>query len=1247
MRNRIPLIYTCCTLLLAIGCGTYKHTFIHQKEQADTAELPTTAPIETLYLVGDAGSRKNLEKTSNPLFEHIQQELTAAGKHSSIVFLGDNLYPEGLPKSHKKDRAQAEAILDEQLSLMENHLGRSYFVPGNHDWKKGKSGGLKAVQRQEHYIQKFYADDRVKFYPNHGCGDPVVKKVNKDLYYLFIDTQWWLEDWDKEWNINKGCDVKSRQELLQVVEEIFLEHKNDQLVVFMHHPLFSNGEHGGNFSLKTHLFPLTTVQDKLWVPLPILGSLMPLERGLGGQCQDIPHPLYQELKDGILEILSANTNAIFKNVIFAAGHEHSLQYFEHKSNHFITSGSGSKVTYAKQGGDARMVRSALGYSKLRFYADGEVWVDFIKVNEDSPTGELLFRKRLVDPRPGTIPAESDYPPGSELETTKLFAANPDFEAHGLKTSLLGKQYRQMWITPVQVPIVNLDTELGGLTPIKKGGGLASNSLRLEAPNGYQYAMRSIVKDYRKLVGPDLEDIAAIDLLSDLNSASHPYGALVLPKLSKAANIYYTVPKLVYLQRQKGLGRYNELFNEELYLLEDRPAGNRSESDHFGNTKDIISYLDLLELQRNDNHIVIDQSWTLRSRLFDVWVHDWDRHDDQWRWAKFDIDGEEIYRPIPRDRDQAFYKFNGFVPWLVGAFGVRKFKNFKDELIDVKWQSFNARYFDRYFLNELAWEDWEKEIAFLQQQLTDDIIALGTQDLPAEVYADSHEELERKLRARRDELRTIGRKLYEYLAQAVSVTGSNQNELFEVDRKENGNVKVQVFDLSKKGKKKKKLFERTFLKGETKEILLYGLGGKDEFEFKGKAKRSITVRVIGGFGKDKLKDASQVAGLRKKTIVYDESNGIKIRSLGETKDLSGPTLEENDYDRRGHLYNTTNFAPILGFSQDDRFLIGVHVINKRHAFRKDPYAVKHDYKFSTSPSNRFFLNASYEASLRKAVFRYFDLDLGGGLENPGFVNFFGLGNNTEEIEDRLEFNWVRVERYQAKVHLGKTWLKQKIRVYAGPDLRSWAVPDDAGEVASDSLIGLSDADRERRNYVGGSAGFELKLNDSDVFPREGIVVKSSIQHLEGLGNDESVTLYGAEAKAYVTFGNRFATTLAVRAGWSKADGDVQFYQTPSLGNNNFLRGFRNDRFRGDEAIYYNADIRLRLGRWKNRIAPMDIGLVGGADMGRVWLDNVSEGSFHTSVTAGVWLNLLSAIILQPSVSISDERTQVNFRLGFSF
>ena len=57
----------------------------------------------------------------------------------------------------------------------------------------------------------------------------------------------------------------------------------------------------------------------------------------------------------------------------------------------------------------------------------------------------------------------------------------------------------------------------------------------------------------------------------------------------------------------------------------------------------------------------DQDQVLRSRLFDIWIGDWDRHDDQWRWASFkDKNGFTYYQPIPRDRDQIFF----LVRWYV-------------------------------------------------------------------------------------------------------------------------------------------------------------------------------------------------------------------------------------------------------------------------------------------------------------------------------------------------------------------------------------------------------------------------------------------------------------------------------------------------------------------------------------------------------------------------------------------------------
>jgi len=396
------IILAVCILLLS-ACSTTKNTFtISDDKNGINLQLPKEGKVETLFLIGDTGTDKNYDEVQNYLFKQLRQSLITAGETASIVFLGDNIYPAGLPQKRDKDRSIAEKKLNTQLDMLKDLACEAYFIPGNHDWNRMSAGGLEAVKRQEEYIQHYYDDNKPHFYPNDGCGDPVVKKIAEDLHYVFIDTQWWLQNWQRENSINKGCQVKSQQEFLKVLQEIFFKHKNDQIVVMMHHPLFSNGEHGGNFPVTDHFFPLRMLNDKLWIPLPVLGSIPPLFRTLGGVKQDIPHPEYQKLKSGILKMLKQN-----EHVIFASGHDHSLQYFMQNQHHYIISGAGSKLDFAKAGGDARMVRSAMGYSVVHFYKNGSTWLDFYTVDKNDPKGELIYRKKIIKQIEGTKSIEKE------------------------------------------------------------------------------------------------------------------------------------------------------------------------------------------------------------------------------------------------------------------------------------------------------------------------------------------------------------------------------------------------------------------------------------------------------------------------------------------------------------------------------------------------------------------------------------------------------------------------------------------------------------------------------------------------------------------------------------------------------------------------------------------------------------------------------------------------------------------------
>jgi len=69
----------------------------------------------------------------------------------------------------------------------------------------------------------------------------------------------------------------------------------------------------------------------------------------------------------------------------------------------------------------------------------------------------------------------------------------------------GKHWRDLWTTPITVPILDLSTFAGGLTPIKVGGGLQTKSLRFQGKDGNVWKFRSMSKDPTKVLDADLQE----------------------------------------------------------------------------------------------------------------------------------------------------------------------------------------------------------------------------------------------------------------------------------------------------------------------------------------------------------------------------------------------------------------------------------------------------------------------------------------------------------------------------------------------------------------------------------------------------------------------------------------------------------------------------------------------------------------------------------------------------------------------
>src|SRR5690606_27510151 len=174
---------------------------------------------------------------------------------------------------------------------------------------------------------------------------------------------------------------------------------------------------------------------------------------------------------------------------------------------------------------------------------------------------------------------------------------------------------------------------------------------------------------------------------DVFTGSHPYASFVIGKLSDAISIFHTNPVLYYVPKQNGLVAFNGEFDDELYMIEERTDSGHGNQASLGFTDEMISNDDFLKKLHKEENFVLDEPAYIRARLFDMLIGDWDRHEDQWRWASFHEDGKTVYRPVPRDRDQAFsIMADGVLLGLATKMipSLRLMQSYDEELKSPKW-----------------------------------------------------------------------------------------------------------------------------------------------------------------------------------------------------------------------------------------------------------------------------------------------------------------------------------------------------------------------------------------------------------------------------------------------------------------------------------------------------------------------------------------------------------------------------------
>ncbi|MHB8797384.1 MAG: metallophosphoesterase [Thermoanaerobaculia bacterium] len=340
------------------------------------------AGVDTLLLVGDAGAPAAYE----PVLRALAEEAAKAPERTLVVFLGDNLYPDGLPPERHPARAEGERRLAAQADAALGAGARVLFLPGNHDWDGMGEDGLAAVRRQERFLAA--RSPRLLFAPGDGCPGPLLLPTASGVTLAVLDTQWWLHhEGPRPEGAGSPCTAKDAEE---AGEQLKRAASAGPLALLTHHPLASGGPHGARTrDWKAHLFPLRDAHPSLWVPFPGLGSAWVAYRGAKGTGQDLASRRYRLLRADLATALRG------RPVLFqASGHDHSLQVLEAptpEARWVLISGSGIYPAgrVVSRLPSTRWASPKAGFLRVRLERDRSPHLAVLEASAEGTTAERL------------------------------------------------------------------------------------------------------------------------------------------------------------------------------------------------------------------------------------------------------------------------------------------------------------------------------------------------------------------------------------------------------------------------------------------------------------------------------------------------------------------------------------------------------------------------------------------------------------------------------------------------------------------------------------------------------------------------------------------------------------------------------------------------------------------------------------------------------------------------------------------
>ena len=833
------------------------------------------------------------------------------------------------------------------------------------------------------------------------------------------------------------------------------------------------------------------------------------------------------------------------------------------------------------------------------------------------------------------------------DTTHVVVAGERFRAGPLQRWIYGSNYRQVWATPIEVPVLDLDSVGDGLSPLRTGGFGQSISLHFLGEDGRRYTVRSLDKDPSRRLLEELRETVVEDVIQDLMSALLPAGALVVDGLMEATGILHAPHRLVVIPDHPRLGAYREEFAGLIGTLQEHPSEAPGDEPGFAGSRKVSGTEKVYKRLEKTPCERVDARAYLKARLVDFLVNDKDRHAGQWRWARFPAADCHTWMPIPEDRDQAFIDFDGLLMKLVRR-KEPKYVRFQEYYPDHRGLPRNGWEIDRELLSGLEWSAWDSLAAAVQAELPDRVIEGAVRRLPQPYYEQVGGFLTRALKGRRDHLGEFAARYYGLISREVEIKATDEDEYLELEHREDGGLEVRI---SLAGKPGQPYFRRTLYPRETREVRVYMHGGDDRIAVHGERAR-IMVRVDGGGGGDVYANRSRAAP--RMTRFYD-SRGRNRFDVGQA------LIEERPYKRLAPMGTVTDryavdwgreavALPVVSYSPDLGVYAGLFYARMNHGYRKNPYASQHGLSLGAAASAGAKPSVAYCGKFRQLLG---DLDGLLRLEYSAIkaIRFNGFGNRLRIAHPE---SFYEVEQAQFLFAPALSWgsapAPGRWTLSGGPLLKFTDTPvrDNKGKFIATYETPLYGTGAFGQVGVGGELLYDGRDNPGNA--RRGVRFRLGGKFYPALWDARSAFGHVAgDASAYLSAAVSGLPTLALRVGAKAVLGAFPFHEAAALGGRHNLRGFHEDRFAGESSLYGNGEVRVRLRRIRFPV-PGELGAFAAVDAGRVFFDGDPEdaGGWHRGAGGGLWVSFLKrTATLSAALMDGEDLTGVYLRAGLMY